>query len=79
MNPVRRPQAASDHDGILAERGRSVMVVRRHPESGAPVAGYLTWGLIPHDADTRPDIQPMNARAETITEKPIFRDAYRET
>jgi putative SOS response-associated peptidase YedK len=78
MNPVRRPHSASDHDGILAERGRSVMVVRRHPESGAPVSGYLTWGLISRDADTRPDIQPMNARAETITEKPMFRDAYRK-
>jgi hypothetical protein len=35
MNPVRRPHSASDHDGMLAERGRSVMVVRRHPESDA--------------------------------------------
>ena len=78
MNPVRRPHSGSDHDGILAERGRSVIVVRRHLESGAPVPGYLTWGLIPRDADTRPDIQPMNARAETIADKPIFRDAYRE-
>jgi putative SOS response-associated peptidase YedK len=78
MNPVRRPLSGSDHDGILAERGRSVMVVRRHPESGAPVPGYLTWGLIPRDADTRPDSQPMNARAETIADKPIFRDAYRK-
>src|ERR1700736_1157456 len=78
MNPVRRPHSASDHDGILAERGRQVMVVRRHPESGAPVPGHLTWGLIPRDADTRPDIQPMNARAETIAEKPMFRDAYRK-
>ena len=39
------------------------MVVRRHPESSAPVPDYLTWGLIPRDAETRPDIQPMNARA----------------
>jgi putative SOS response-associated peptidase YedK len=78
MNPVRRPRSGSDHDGILAERGRSVMVVRRHPENGAPVPGYLTWGLIPRDADTRPDIQPMNARAETIAEKPMFRYAYRK-
>jgi putative SOS response-associated peptidase YedK len=53
------------------------MVVRRHPASGAPVSDTLTWGLIPHAAETRPDIQPMNARAETIREKPMFRDAYR--
>jgi putative SOS response-associated peptidase YedK len=76
MNPVRRPHSGSDHDGFLAERGRSVMVVRRDPENGAPVPGYLTWGLIPRDADTRPDIQPVNARAETIADKPIFREAY---
>src|SRR5258708_14969178 len=78
MNPVRRPHSGSDHDGILAERGRPVMVVRRHPQSGVPVPDYLTWGLIPHDAETRPDNQPMNARAETIREKQMFRDAYRK-
>ena len=54
------------------------MVVRRHPESGQPVPGYLTWGFIPHEADTLPDIAPTNARAETIAEKPMFRDPYRK-
>src|ERR1700722_9824897 len=52
-------------------------VVRRHPETGAPTEGYLRWGLIPHAAPTRPSIQPIHARAETLTEKAIFRDAYR--
>jgi hypothetical protein len=47
LNPVRRPLSGSDHDGILAERGRSVMVVRRHPENGAPVPGYLDLGIDP--------------------------------
>jgi putative SOS response-associated peptidase YedK len=78
MNPVRRPHSGSDHASIRAERGRPVMVVRRHPQSGVPVPDYLTWGLIRHDAETRPDNQPMNARAETIHEKPMFRDAYRK-
>ena len=54
------------------------MVVRRHPVSGAPVPDYLTWGLIPHASETRQDIQPMNARAETVREKPMFREAYRK-
>jgi putative SOS response-associated peptidase YedK len=77
MTSSARSHFPDDRDDMIAERGRSVMVVRRHPESGAPVPGYLTWGLIPHDADTRPDIVPTNARAETIAEKPMFRDAYR--
>jgi putative SOS response-associated peptidase YedK len=52
-------------------------VVRRHPETGVPTEGYLRWGLIPHDAPMRPRIQPIHARAETITDKDIFHDAYR--
>ena len=78
MTAVRRRISTSDDDSILAERGRAVMVVHRHPQSGVPVPGYLTWGLMPHDADTRPEIQPTNARAETIAEKPMFRHAYRK-
>jgi putative SOS response-associated peptidase YedK len=78
MTAVRRRVSTSDDDGIFAERGRAVMIVRRHPKSGVPVPGYLIWGLIPHDADTRPDIQPTHARAETIAEKPMFRGAYRK-
>ena len=33
-------------------------------------------GLIPHWMKSRPDIQPINARAETIAEKRMFSDAY---
>jgi putative SOS response-associated peptidase YedK len=65
-------------DEILAERGRPVMVVRQHPLSGELRQDQLTWGLIPHDTPARPDIAPTNARAETIAEKPIFREAYRK-
>jgi putative SOS response-associated peptidase YedK len=65
-------------DDILAERGASVMVMRQNPQNGELVPGHLRWGLIPHEAATRPDIIPTNARAETITEKPIFSDSYRK-
>jgi putative SOS response-associated peptidase YedK len=78
MTAVRRSLAPSSRRSAFADQGRAVMVVRRHPLSGAPVADVLTWGLIPHAAGSRPDIQPMNARAETVREKPMFRDAYRK-
>lgn len=35
-------------------------------------------GLIPLYAEARPDLQPIHARAETMTEKKMFRDAYRK-
>ena len=43
---------------------------------GAPRGDVLRWGLVPHWADD-PKIgaRMINARAETITEKPAFRDA----
>lgn len=40
-------------------------------------AALCHWGLIPHWArDTK--LKPINARAETIGEKPFFRDAFRQ-
>ena len=52
-------------------------VVRRHPETGMPTQDDLRWGLIPHTAKRRPDIQPIHARAETVAENQMFGDAYR--
>jgi putative SOS response-associated peptidase YedK len=54
------------------------LVYRRDPETGLAVEGRLRWGLIPHYADARPDLQPIHARAETISEKRMFREAYRK-
>jgi putative SOS response-associated peptidase YedK len=59
-----------------ARPGQELQVWRRHPETGEPVEGKLRWGLIPHWMKSRPDVQPINARAETVAEKRMFSDAY---
>jgi len=53
------------------------LVLRRHPETGARHLDALRWGLIPRWADD-PAIgsRMMNARSESIAEKPSFRDAF---
>ena len=61
-----------------AQPSQKQLVFRRHPETGEAVEGQLRWGFIPHTAFSRPTIQPIHVRAETITEKPMFTDAYRK-
>jgi putative SOS response-associated peptidase YedK len=69
-------QNARDHRHEAAP-SQTQLVYRRDPKTGQPVEGYLRWGFIPHDCLTRPSIQPIHVRAETIKEKPMFADAYR--
>ena len=46
--------------------------------SEARRAGYMRWGLIPHWAkDHKIGSRMINARAETVAEKPSFRDSLR--
>jgi putative SOS response-associated peptidase YedK len=59
-----------------AKPSEELQVWRRHPETGEPIAGKLRWGLIPHWMKARPEIRPINARAETISEKRMFSEAY---
>jgi putative SOS response-associated peptidase YedK len=59
-----------------AKPEQQLLVFRLHPETGLPVEGVLRWGLVPHWAETLPDVRPINARAESIGEKPMFADAY---
>ena len=56
---------------------RDAPVVRRHPESGERRLDLLRWGLIPHWAkDPKAIRMSINARAETVSTTPMFRDAY---
>ena len=53
------------------------LVVRRHPLSGARHLDALRWGLVPRWAqDAKGAAKLMNARADTLAEKPSFRDAF---
>lgn len=55
------------------------LVVRRHPETGARHLDALRWGLVPRWAkDPSVGTRMINARAESLAERPAFRDAYRK-
>lgn len=55
------------------------LVVRRHPETGARHLDALRWGLVPRWAkDPSIGARMINARAESLAEKPAFRDAFRK-
>ena len=45
---------------------------------GEPRGELLRWGLIPHWAkEASAGVRSINARAETLTERPAFREAFR--
>jgi putative SOS response-associated peptidase YedK len=53
------------------------LVVRRHPQTGARHLDILRWGLVPHWArDATGAARLINARSETLLEKPSFREAF---
>jgi len=59
-----------------AKPSNELTVWRRRPETNEIRGGKLRWGLIPHWMKARPEIQPINARAETVAEKRMFSDAF---
>ena len=55
------------------------LVVRRHPETGQRHLDALRWGLVPRWAkDPSVGSRMINARSESLAEKPAFRDAFRK-
>jgi len=54
------------------------LVVRRNAQTGARHLDALRWGLVPRWAkDASGGARLINARAETLAEKPSFREAFR--
>jgi len=57
--------------------GTDIPVIRQSPE-GKCVLHLLRWGLVPHWAkDSSIGAKLNNARGETVSEKPSFRDAFK--
>jgi putative SOS response-associated peptidase YedK len=57
---------------------QDILVVRSDPQAGVRTAAMLRWGLIPSWSTEPTAGAPMiNARAETLAEKPTFRTAVR--
>ena len=58
--------------------GQKHWVLRQHPQTGRRSLDRLVWGLIPHGMqDGQGGPKPINAMAETVATKPMFRDAFR--
>src|SRR6476620_9684541 len=59
---------------------QEILVVRNDPPDGRRRADTMRWGLIPSwSTDPKPGSGPpmINARSETLAEKPMFRSAVR--
>ena len=55
------------------------LVLRRNPQTGARHLDVLRWGLVPRWArDASGAAKLINARSETVAEKPSFREAFRK-
>lgn len=55
-----------------------VVSILEHPQSGKRVVRMLKWGLVPHwSKDPKTGYKTINARLETLAEKPTFRDSFK--
>lgn len=52
------------------------MPIVREDDTGRHLA-LAQWGFIPHWSKGMPKVKPINARAETVAEKPTFRDSFK--
>jgi putative SOS response-associated peptidase YedK len=55
---------------------QELWVIRQNNDTGQRTLDLLRWGLIPHWCQDKPRVQPINARAEDVQKKSMFRDAY---
>jgi len=57
--------------------GQELLVIRQNHQTGERSMDFLKWGLIPYWCkDPKGGRKPINAKAETVSRLPTFRDAY---
>ena len=58
--------------------GDDVLAVVRRGEDAEPEGALLRWGLVPFWASDPGEVgaRTINARAETVAERPAYRDAF---
>ena len=61
----------------LSPGQQALVVLKTDPAEMPPEIKVLLWGLIPHWAKERGKYSTINARIETVNEKPAFRESFR--
>jgi putative SOS response-associated peptidase YedK len=71
------PESRLKPPSYNAAPSQLLYVIRENHEAGERTLDLLRWGLIPHGC-TDPDggRKPINARAESVAQLPLFRGAY---
>jgi putative SOS response-associated peptidase YedK len=60
-----------------AAPSQELLVIRQNPKTGERSLDLLKWGLIPNWCqDPKGGRKPINAKAEGVSMRPTFRDAY---
>ena len=60
-----------------AAPSQQLLVIRQNHQTGERSLDFLKWGLIPYWCnDPKGGRKPINAKAETVSRLPTFRDAY---
>ncbi len=60
-----------------AAPSQELLVIRQNHKTGERSLDLIKWGLIPYScSDPRGGRKPINAKAESVSRLPTFRDAY---
>jgi putative SOS response-associated peptidase YedK len=56
---------------------QQIPVIGSKPDGGRGLA-LFKWGFVPHWADERPKMRPVNAKAETVAQSVMFGESFRK-